>query len=57
MEGLLDILFGELGFICFLSPMAFLTDLIDQVTPFIYINLEDEVYHLVRVRKVLGDMK
>ena len=29
----------------------------DQVTPFRYINRYDEVYHLVRGRKVLGDMK
>ena len=29
----------------------------DQVTPFRYNNRYDEVYHLVRGRKVLGDMK
>ena len=29
----------------------------DQVTPFIYIYWDDEVSHLVRVRKVQGDMK
>ena len=30
---------------------------IDQVTPFRYINQDDEVSNLVRVRKVLGDIK
>ena len=29
----------------------------DQVSMFIYINRSDEVYHLVIVSKVLGDMK
>ena len=29
----------------------------DQVTLFIYINWDDQVYHLVRGRKVLGDMR
>ena len=29
----------------------------DQVTPFIYINQDDKVSHLVIVMKVLGDMK
>ena len=29
----------------------------DQVPPFIYINWDGEVSHLVRGRKVLGDMK
>ena len=29
----------------------------DWVTMFIYINQSDQVYHLVRGRKVLGDMK
>ena len=29
----------------------------DQVPLVRYINLADEVYHLVRVRKVIGDMK
>ena len=29
----------------------------DRVPPFRYINQDDEVYHLVRGRKVLGDMK
>ena len=29
----------------------------DRVPPFKYINWEDEVSHLVRGRKVLGDMK
>ena len=29
----------------------------DNVPPFRYIIMEDEVYHLVRGRKVLGDMK
>ena len=29
----------------------------DQVTPFRYINQDDEVSHLVRGRKVIGDMK
>ena len=28
-----------------------------QVPPFRYINWDDEVYNLVRVRKVLGNMK
>ena len=29
----------------------------DQVIPFVYINQDNEVNHLVRVRRVLEDMK
>ena len=54
--------FGEVIFICFLSPMNFLTDFVlntfpqvrlignqrYQVPPIRYINLDDKVSHLVR---------
>ena len=37
--------------------VLFIGNQIDQVSPFIYISRDDEAYHLVGVRKELGDMK
>ena len=66
----MNIIFGEVGFRYILSPIQFIKTFLnnflqvllignqrDQVPTFRHINLDDEVSHLVRARKVLGDMK
>ena len=35
----------------------FISNQRDHVTPFRYINLNDELYNVIKGRKVLGDMK